>query len=420
MNETNIIKGYEYAKEVYASVGIDVDKAIEKANSVAVTMHSWQGDDLIGFDGTGELTGGIATTGNYMGRARTADELRSDIDKVLTLIPGNTRVGIHSCQAETNGKNVDRDSYTAEMFKNWIDWAKANNLKLDFNPTFFSHKMMDGNFSLASTDETKRKFWVEHGKRCREIGAEFGKQLDTQCITNFWMPDGYKDIPADTLAPRMRMMQSLDEIFAHNVDTKYNMDALESKLFGLGIESYTVVSHEFDLNYCTKNNKFVTLDAGHFHPTESIASKLTAICPFVDGVMLHVSRGVRWDSDHVIVWDDELTHIMEEIILNGYENKVHIGLDYFDASINRIAAWTIGLRNARKSLLSACLTPVDAMRKAELAGDFTSRLALHEENKSLPFAPIWDYYCMKSGKPTGSDWITDVKDYERTVLSNRD
>lgn len=419
MNERNVIKGYEYAKEAYASVGVDVDAAIKKAGSIPVTMHSWQGDDLIGFDGTGELSGGIAATGNYLGRARTAAELRADIDKAMELVPGTIRVGIHSCQAETNGKKIDRDSYTVELFQGWIDWAKEKRIKLDFNPTFFSHNMMDGNFSLASADESKRKFWVEHGKRCREIGESMGKQLDSQCVTNFWMPDGYKDIPADTLSPRMRMMKSLDEIFAEKIDSRYEIESLESKLFGLGIESYTVVSHEFALNYCTKNDKLVCLDAGHFHPTESIASKLTAICPFVNGIMLHVSRGVRWDSDHVVIWNDELSHIMEEIVFNGYEDKVKIGLDYFDASINRIAAWVIGLRNTRKTILNACLKPIDLARDAEMNGDFTSRLAILEESKSLPFAPVWDYYCLKEGVCVGDTWIDSVKKYEKEVLLNR-
>lgn len=419
MNEKTILQGYEYAKEIYAACGIDTDAAMEKAGAIPISMHCWQGDDLIGFDGTGALTGGIATTGNYPGRARTADELRADITEALSMIPGKTRVGLHSCHAEPNGKSVDRDEYTADMFQNWIDWAKKHKLQLDFNPTFFSHPKMDGNFSLASADEGKRKFWVEHGKRCREIGAEFGKQLGTACITNFWMPDGYKDIPADTLAPRMRMMDSLDKIFSQSIDPAYEADSLESKLFGFGIESYTVVSHEFALSYCLKNGKYLCLDAGHFHPTESIASKLTAVAPFLDGIMLHVSRGIRWDSDHVVIWDDELQHIMDEIIHNGYENKVHIGLDYFDASINRIAAWVIGTRNPRKALLNACLKPVNDGRDAENAGDYTSRLALHEENKSLPFAPVWDYYCLKSGVPVGREWIGQVKDYESRVLSGR-
>ena len=419
MKEQTILQGYAYAREVYAEQGINVDDAIKKADGIPITMHSWQGDDLIGFDGTGELTGGIAATGNYPGRARTADELRGDIEQAVSMIPGTLRVGVHSCHAEPDGQKVDRDEYTVGLYQNWVDWAKNNKLQLDFNPTFFSHPRMDGDFSLASADDGARRFWVEHGKRCREIGAEFGKQLGTPCITNFWMPDGYKDIPADTLAPRLRMMDSLDEIFSDKIDPAYEVDSLESKLFGLGIESYTVVSHEFALNYCVKNNKYVCLDQGHFHPTESIAAKLTAIAPYVEGIMLHVSRGVRWDSDHVVLWDDELQNIMNEIVHNGYEDKVHIGLDFFDASINRVAAWVVGTRNPRKALLMACLTPVESGRLAEKNRDFTARMALQEENKSLPFSAVWDYYCLTSGVPVGRGWVEQVRDYEKKVLSNR-
>lgn len=419
MKEHTILQGYEYAKEVYAAYGINTDAAIKKADAIPITMHSWQGDDLIGFDGTGSLTGGIAATGNYPGRARTPDELRADITEAISMIPGKLRIGLHSCHAEPAGKKVDRDAYTIKMFQNWVDWAKEHSLYLDFNPTFFSHPKMDGDFSIASANEATRDFWVEHGKRCREIGAEFGKQLGTPCITNFWMPDGYKDIPADTASPRLRMTDSLDRIFYEKIDPSYEMDSLESKLFGFGIESYTVVSHEFALSYCLKNQKYICLDAGHFHPTESIASKLTAIVPFVDGVMLHVSRGVRWDSDHVVIWNDDLQQIMNEIIHNGYEEKVHIGLDYFDASINRIAAWTIGTRNPRKAILNACLTPLAEGRDAEDKGDYTTRLALHEEYKSLPFSAVWDYYCLSSGVPVGREWIKQVKQYERMTLSLR-
>lgn len=419
MDEKMITQGYEYAKEVYAAHGVDVDAAIKKADAIPITMHSWQGDDLIGFDGIGELTGGIATTGNYLGRATTADQLRSDIEEAVSLIPGKLRIGLHSCHAETNGKKVDRDEYTIDLYQNWLQWAQEQKLPLDFNPTFFSHTRMDGDFSLASTDEGVRKFWIEHGKRCREIGAEFGKAQGTPCITNFWMPDGYKDIPADTAAPRLRMKDSLDEIFSAKINPAHEVDAVESKLFGFGIESYTVVSHEFALSYSLANNKYVCLDQGHFHPTESIGAKLSAIAPFVDGIMLHVSRGVRWDSDHVVTWEDELQNIMNEIVFNGYEDKVHIGLDFFDASINRIAAWTIGTRNPRKAILQACLTPFKDVRKAEDDKDYTVRLALHEENKSLPFAAIWDYYCMKSEVPVGRDWITKMKEYEQNVLAKR-
>lgn len=419
MKEQTILRGYEYAKEVYGAQGVDTDAAIAKADSIPITMHSWEGDDLIGFDGAGELTGGIAATGNYPGRARTAEELRADITEAVSMIPGAVRIGLHACQAEQSGKKVDRDAYTIDMFQKWVDWAKERKLQLDFNPTFFSHPRMDGDFSLASADDAARAFWVEHGKRSREIGAEFGKQLGTPCITNFWMPDGYKDIPADTAAPRRRMIDSLDQIFSEKIDPAYNVDSLESKLFGLGLESYTVVSHELALSYCLTHDKYLCMDAGHFHPTESIAAKISAVAPFVEGIMLHVSRGVRWDSDHVVLWDDELQNIMNEIIYNGYEDKVHVGLDFFDASINRIAAWVIGTRNPRKAILQACLTPIRDARHAEQAGDLTTRLALHEENKSLPFASVWDYYCMRAGVPVGREWIRQVKDYETRVLSLR-
>jgi len=279
--------------------------------------------------------------------------------------------------------------------------------------------MMDGDFSLASANEKKRRFWVEHGKRCREIGAEFGKLQNSPCIVNYWMPDGYKDIPADTAAPRARMMQSLDEIFQDSLDPAYVRDSIESKLFGFGIESYTVVSHEFALGYAFSRGKLPCLDAGHFHPTESIGAKLSALAPFTDEIMLHVSRGVRWDSDHVVIWDDELQLIMDEIILNGLEKRVHIGLDFFDASINRIAAWAIGTRNTRKAILNACLMPIQQIRQKEVEGDYTSRLALLQESKSLPFSAVWDYYCLKAGVPVGSDWLSEVKRYEKDVLAKR-
>ena len=419
MSESNVIKGYEYAKEVYADLGIDVDVAMKKADLIPVSMHSWQGDDLVGFDGSAELTGGIAVTGNYLGRARTPEELRGDIEEAISMIPGKLRIALHASQAEVGNKKVDRDAYSIELFQNWVDWAKENALGLDFNPTFFSHPKMDGDFSLASPNESIRKFWIEHGKRCREIGAEMGKQLGSPCVTNYWMPDGYKDIPADLAAPRLRMIDSLNHVFAEKLNTDWNLDSLESKLFGFGIESYTVVSHELALSYCLANQKMVCLDAGHFHPTESIATKFSAIAPFAEGIMLHVSRGVRWDSDHVLTWDDTLQQIMDEIVYNGYENKVKIGLDYFDASINRIAAWVIGTRNVRKALLQSCLTPLTAWRDAESCYDYTTRLALHEENKSLPFAPIWDYYCLQNNVPVGQDWLRQVKNYEKKVLVNR-
>lgn len=419
MNQDRIIKGYEYAKDVFLEQGINVEAAMESIDRVAVSMHCWQGDDVVGFDGSDSLGDGLAVTGNYPGRARTPDELRRDIEKSMSMIPGSKRLNLHACYGENIPKSVDRDEYTIEYFQKWADWAKGLGIGLDFNPTFFSHPMMDGNFSLASRDESKRKFWIEHGKRSREIAAEFGKQLGTPSIVNHWMPDGYKDTPADTDILRGLMAESLDKIMEDKIDTSLVKDSLESKLFGVGIESYTVASHEFSLGYAISRGIMYTLDAGHFHPTETISNKLSAVLQFTYEVLLHISRGVRWDSDHVVTWDDELQNIMNEILLNGYDKRVHIGLDYFDASINRIAAWVIGMRNARKAMLKAVLTPIDKIRNAEAEGNYTARLALMEENKSLPFAPVWDYYCMKNDVPVGEEWLATVWDYEKEVLSLR-
>ena len=418
MKEELILKGYEYAKAQYAAQGVDVDAAIAKADAIPVSMHCWQGDDVIGFDGSDSLSGGIQTTGNYPGRARTADELRADIAFVRTMIPGATKLNLHASYAEKNGKQVDRDAYTIDLFQNWVDFAKEQKIGLDFNPTYFAHPKMDGDFSLSSTNPAIRKFWVEHGKRCREIGLEFAKQLNQPCAINFWMPDGYKDVCADTKLHRDLMIDSLDQIFAEDIDRKLVPCGLESKLFGVGVESYTVASHEFSYGYAIKNGLLYTLDAGHFHPTEVISAKLTACLPFLEGIILHVSRPVRWDSDHVILLDDEIQRIMDEVILNNYQDHTFIALDYFDASINRVAAWAVGMRNARKAILSACLAPA-SIRDAEHKGDLTSRLALMEERKTLPFGAIWDYYCMKQDAGVGTDWLAKVKQYETDVLSKR-
>lgn len=418
MKEELILKGYEYAKAQYAAQGVDVDAAIAKADAIPVSMHCWQGDDVIGFDGSDSLSGGIQTTGNYPGRARTADELRADIAFVRTMIPGATKLNLHASYAEKNGKQVDRDAYTIDLFQNWVDFAKEQKIGLDFNPTYFAHPKMDGDFSLSSTNPATRKFWIEHGKRCREIGLEFAKQLNQPCAINFWMPDGYKDVCADTKLHRDLMIDSLDQIFAEDIDRKLVPCGLESKLFGVGVESYTVASHEFSYGYAIKNGLLYTLDAGHFHPTEVISAKLTACLPFLEGIILHVSRPVRWDSDHVILLDDEIQRIMDEVILNNYQDRTFIALDYFDASINRVAAWAVGMRNARKAILSACLAPA-SIRDAEHKGDLTSRLALMEERKTLPFGAIWDYYCMKQDAGVGTDWLAKVKQYETDVLSKR-
>ncbi len=418
MNETQILKGYEYAKAVYADQGIDVEAAIARADAIPVSMHCWQGDDVIGFDGLDSLTGGIQTTGNYPGRAKTPDQLRSDIDFALTMIPGETKLNLHASYAEKNGKKLDRDAYTIEQFQNWVDWAKERNLGLDFNPTYFAHPRMDGDFSLSSYDKGTRDFWVEHGIRCREIGLEFAKQLGKVCAINYWMPDGYKDICADTKLHRDLMTDSLDRIFAPDIDEKLVPCSIESKVFGIGIESYTVASHEYAFGYAVKNNKAYTLDAGHFHPTEVISAKLTACLQFLDNVLLHVSRPVRWDSDHVVLLDDELQKIMDELIINNLDNRAFIALDYFDASINRIACWAIGMRNTRKAILNACLAS-PAIAGAEHQGDLTSRLALQEERRTMPFGAIWDYYCMTKNVGVGSQWLAKVKQHEKDVLSKR-
>ncbi|MDL2217807.1 L-rhamnose isomerase [Christensenellaceae bacterium OttesenSCG-928-M15] len=419
MNEKQTKQAFEYAKDRYAAIGVNVLSAMERVDMLAVSMHCWQGDDVLGFDGTGELTGGIATTGNYPGRARTPEELRADIDMAMTLIPGKTKLNLHACYAEKNGKKVDRDAYTVSEFQSWIDWAKGKGVGLDFNPTFFSHPMMDENFSLASRKDAVRRFWIEHGKRCREIGEAIGKALGTPCVVNYWMPDGFKDTCVNTAYYRDLMTKSLDEIFSVPVDERFAPCAIESKLFGVGVESYTVASHEYALGYAIRNKKLYTLDAGHFHPTEHISAKISAVLMSLEKVLLHVSRGVRWDSDHVITWDDELQRIMDEILFNNYDKRVYIGLDYFDASINRIAAWAIGMRNARKAILSAALAPLERMKKAEADEDYALRLALLEERKTMPIGVIWEYYCMTRGVPAGQEWIERVQAYERDVLSKR-
>ena len=419
MNDSLVCKRYELAQQVYAAHGVDTEQAMAAIDAIPISMHSWQGDDLLGFEGAEALTGGIQATGNYPGRARTADELRSDLDVALSCVPGTMKVSLHAVHAEKDGRKVDRDEYDVSLFERWIDWANARNIGLDFNPTFFSHPMSDGNFSVTSLDEKKRRFWIEHGKRCREISAEIGKRTGKTCIDNFWFPDGYKDIPADTLVLRESMTQALDEIFAAKFDPKDTVDALESKLFGLGVESYTVASHEFSLLYAATRNILYTLDAGHFHPTESIAAKLTAILNFLPQVMLHVSRGVRWDSDHVVIWNDELQAIATEIIHNGYQGRVNIGLDYFDASINRVAAWVVGTRSAQKALLFALLQPDEKLRQLQDGANFTEKMVLMEEAKTLPFGDVWAEYCRRQGVPADGDWYAAVTQYEKEVLSRR-
>ena len=365
------------------------------------------------------MGGGIAATGNYPGKARTPEELRADVEKALSLIPGKHRFNLHSFYAETGGKKVDRNELGPEHFKNWIDWAKSQKLGMDFNPTYFAHPKASSGFTLSHPDKAIRKFWVDHGIACRKIGAHMGKTLGTPCVTNVWIPDGFKDNPIDRNGYRARLLESLNAIFETEINPKHNLDSIEGKLFGIGLESCTIGSHEFYLGYAVKNNKLVTLDAGHYHPTESVADKISSVFMFLDEILLHVSRGVRWDSDHVVILNDDLLALSQELVRGNYVGRTHIGLDFFDASINRIAAWTIGTRCMIKSLLMALLEPIDQLRKMESTGDFTSRLALLEEAKTLPFGAVWDYYCATKGVPLGMGWMAEVKQHEKEVLSKR-
>ncbi len=419
-NKVSIEKAYRIAKERYAEIGVDTEKAMKALSRVAISLHCWQGDDVGGFESDAGLTGGgIQATGNYPGKARTADELRADLQKVYSLLPGRHRLALHGIYAEFKGKRVDRDKLTPEHFSRWIDWAKSRKIGLDFNPSYFSHPKANDGFTLSSRDKGIRNFWIRHGIASRKIAEAMGKAQGSPCINNHWIPDGYKDTPADRKTPREILARSYDEIFAPKVDWRYCRDALEGKLFGIGSESYVVGSHEFYMGYAVANKKLLTLDAGHFHPTEGIADKLSAVLTFVDEMLLHVSRGVRWDSDHVVTLTDDLRAIAEELVRGNYLDRVHVGLDYFDASINRIAAWTIGARCMIKALLIALLEPTARLRELEISGDLTTRLACLEELKTLPYGAVWDYYCTTKGVPVGHAWVQEVKAYEKKVLSKR-
>ncbi len=416
-----IEQSFRLAKERYAEFGVDVDASLQRLADVSISLHCWQGDDVGGFENTGqEIGGGLAVTGNYLGKARTPDELRSDLDMALSVIPGTHRLNLHASYAEFSGPKVERNELEPKHFQTWIDWAKAKGMGMDFNPTYFAHPKAADGFTLAHPDQAIRQFWIEHGIVCRRIGAAIGKALRTPCVTNVWIPDGYKDMPADRRTPRERLVESLDAIFAEAIDPRFNLDAVEGKLFGIGSESYVVGSHEFYLGYALSRKKLLCLDAGHYHPTEVISDKISAVLTWLDEILLHVSRGVRWDSDHVVILSDELQAIAQELVRGNYLNRVHIGLDFFDASINRIAAWVIGTRCMIKALLIALLEPTDTLRQLEAEGDFTSRLALLEELKTLPFGAVWDYYCLQSDVPVGEAWLGEVKRYEKEVLSKRD
>lgn len=416
---TDVQKRYEAAKEKYASIGVDTDAMLAKLQEVKISMHCWQGDDVKGFlTPEGELTGGIMATGNYPGAAHTPEQLRADLDKAYSLIPGKHKLNLHAIYLDTD-ENVDLNEIEPKHFEKWVSWANDHEIGLDFNPTFFSHPMMKDGMTLSHPDAEVREYWIEHGKRAREIAAYMGEATGQTCIDNFWVPDGMKDNPIDRFTPRQRLMESLDEIFSVEYDEAYTQDAVESKLFGLGAEAYTVGSHEFYMGYGLTRDKLVCLDAGHFHPTEVISNKLSSLALFSKGVMLHVSRPVRWDSDHVVIMDDELQDIAKELVRNDLLPKTNIGLDFFDATINRIAAWVIGTRNTQKALLKAMLEPTEVLKKMELAFDFTSRLAYTEELKDFPYADVWNYFCYKNDVPVGLDWLTDVQEYEKEVLETR-
>jgi len=411
---------YSLAQETYAALGVDTEAALKRLKKVPISLHCWQGDDVGGFESAGDLSGsGLAATGNYPGKARTIDELRADLEVAFSLIPGRHRLNLHACYGDFGGRKVERNAITVGHFQSWIDWAKTNGLGLDFNPTFFAHPKAASGFTLAHADKAIRQYWIEHGVACRKIGAAMGRQLGSATVTNVWIPDGTKDLPVDRVAPRERLAASLDAIFKEKLNPKHNLDAVESKLFGIGSESYVVGSHEFYLGYAVQNQKLICLDAGHFHPTETLTDKISSVLQFVPELLLHVSRGVRWDSDHVVLLDDHLRGIMEEIVRGEFLARTHIGLDYFDASINRVAAWTIGTRNAIKALLLALLEPTDKLRALENAGDNTARLAMLEELKTLPFGAVWDEHCRRDDVPVGAAWLDDVRGYEKRVLSRR-
>jgi L-rhamnose isomerase len=419
-NDEKIERAFNLASERYAEHGVNVASALKTLESIPISLHCWQGDDVGGFETTrGALGGGLAVTGNYRGKATTPAELRADLDKVLSLLPGRHRLNLHASYGEFAGKSLDRDQIEPVHFQGWIDWAKERGMGIDFNPTYFSHPKAGDGFTLAHPDKEIRRFWINHGIRCREIGAEIGKQLESPCVTNFWIPDGYKDTPADRKAPRERLAESLDEIFAKPLPAKQMLDSVEPKLFGLGSETYVVGSYDFYFGYAVSRQKMLCLDAGHFHPTESVADKISSVLEFLPEILLHVSRGVRWDSDHVVTLTDELAAIAQELVRGQFLKRVHIGLDYFDASINRVAAWVIGARALLKALLLALLEPSEKLRQLESENDLTARLCLLEEIKTLPFGPVWDFYCMRQNCASEGNWLNGVRHYEESVLSQR-
>jgi L-rhamnose isomerase len=419
-NKESIEAAYGLAKEAYGKLGVNTDTCIRAAVNIPVSIHCWQGDDVVGFEGADELSGGgILTTGNYPGRARNGDELRRDAEFAFSLIPGKKRFNLHSFYAETGGKKVSRDELEPEHFQQWMAWSKKQDIPLDFNPSFFAHPLADSGYTLASADPKIRRFWIRHGLASRRIASAFGANQGSPAVNDIWIPDGSKDLPADRRSPRLRLREALDEILALPLDPKTIIDTVESKLFGIGSESYVAGSHDFYLAYATAKQIPLCLDMGHFHPTENIADKISALLLFIPELLIHFSRGVRWDSDHVAIYSDELREVCREIIRQNALGRISIALDFFDASINRIAAWTIGSRSIRKALLEAVLEPTALLVEAENAGKNHERLALMEELKTMPFSAVWDKLCLDAGVPVGIDWLDPVRDYEGTVLLKR-
>ena len=420
MKTEQINQAFEYAKARYAGLGIDVEKALADMDKLSISLHCWQADDVTGFEaGNDELTGGIQVTGNYPGKARTIAELRADIDKAMSLIPGEHRVNLHALYGDFGGEKVDRDQIEVKHFQSWIDWAKDKGYKLDFNATCFSHDKSADGFTLSHRDPAIRQFWIELVIRCRKIAEEIGRQLGSKCIHNIWIPDGSKDLVVDRSLYRQNLKDSLDKIFEYKSNDELMLDSIECKLFGIGSESFVVGSHEFYMGYGIANNKMITLDAGHFHPTEVISDKISSLLLFTPEILLHVSRGVRWDSDHVVILNDELQAIAQEIIRAKALERVHVGLDFFDASINRIGAYVIGVRATQKAFLQALLEPSAQLSSYEANGQNFERLALLEEAKSLPWAAVYDYYCATKGITPAEDYISDIQEYERNVTSKR-
>ncbi len=421
MHNEKILQAYAHAKEQYASLGVDTDEVLKKLDNVNISLHCWQTDDVGGFETPDAVLGGggIQTTGNYPGKARTIDQMRADIEKVMSLLPGKQRLSLHAIYGDFNGEKTDRDQIEIKHFQSWIDWAKKLGIGLDFNPTCFSHPLADDGYTLSSKDEKIRKFWIEHNKRCRMIGAEMGKQLGTPCINNIWIPDGSKDVPVDRITHRKLLMESLDEIFSDHYPKEYLKDSIECKLFGIGSEAMVVGSAEFYYGYGVKNNKLITLDNGHFHPTEQVADKISSLLLYVDELMLHMTRGVRWDSDHVVIYNDEVQYIAQEVVRCNALDRVNVGLDYFDASLNRIGAYVVGTRAAQLAFLNAMLEPVGTLKKYEENGQLFERLALMEIIKIKPMGAVYDYYCMINEVPVGEYYIAVIQKYEEEVLNHR-